>query len=59
MEYGDVVKGITDDVNGRYQGLQKQHHEFANHLNAQVQQLEAHYQQILADAQKHQQQCKQ
>jgi len=35
-----IVSQISQEMNNRYMALQKQHHEFAAHLNGQIAALE-------------------
>jgi len=38
--HGTIVNQISQEMNGRYLALQKQHQEFAAHLNGQITALE-------------------
>ena len=38
IQHEGLVNQITNDINSRYASLSKQHQEFANHLNNQLQQ---------------------
>ena len=38
--HATIVSQISQEMNGRYLALQKQHHEFAAHLNGQIAALE-------------------
>jgi len=38
--HATIVSQISHEMNNRYMALQKQHHEFASHLNGQIAALE-------------------
>jgi len=38
--HGSIVSQISQEMNGRYLALQKQHQEFAAHLNGQIAAIE-------------------
>ena len=42
-----IVNNISQEMNGRYLSLQKQHQEFAAHLNNQIASLEQQLNQLM------------